>query len=154
LLDEEQIGGPNDFADQILTEESAPALAASISPNSHGDLAGRSSSTANHHPGTRDERLVHPGWRRTTKERIGIDLKQIMYLQVVGFSKHLPPLQPRWLTITIHAARVPTPMTYDAIRPELARFGLSSKSSPKTTPKKPQGMALIRVIYRICAMER
>jgi hypothetical protein len=54
-------------------------------------------------------------------------------------------LQPRWLTITIQAASVPTPVKYEAIRPELASFGLELNPLPNTVPKKPHGIALIRV---------
>src|ERR1700691_2130832 len=58
-----------------------------------------------------------------------------------------PPthFKPIWFTITIHAASEPTPTRYEAIKPELASFGFESKSRPNTTPKKPQGMALISV---------
>src|SRR5271168_4666134 len=49
------------------------------------------------------------------------------------------------LTTAIHAASEPTPTRYEAIKPELASFGFESKSRPNTTPKKPQGMALISV---------
>ena len=61
------------------------------------------------------------------------------------FCKSSRSLQPIWFTITIHAASEPTPTRYEAIKPELASFGFESKSRPNTTPKKPQGMALISV---------
>ena len=43
---------------------------------------------------------------------------------------------------------------YDTIKAELARAGFEPKLLPNTTPKKPQGMAPIRVTYRICSMGR
>jgi hypothetical protein len=68
-----------------------------------------------------------------------------MNLDVVEFWKRCHSLQPRWFTITIQAARVPTPKRYDAIRLELTSLGDASNLFPNTAPKEPQGIALIKV---------
>src|SRR5580700_6195677 len=145
-MHEEKFGGSNNASYLVPGNEAAPAIASSGTSNSDRDLVRGGLVAANHNPWRRRERIFHPSQLGGTVRIHGlrIDAQEIVYLY----------FHRSWSTITIHAARVPMPIRYDAISPELRIFGLAPKPFPKTAPKKPQGIALISVTKRIWSIER
>jgi|HubBroStandDraft_4_1064222.scaffolds.fasta_scaffold146763_2 hypothetical protein len=136
-MHEEKFGGSNNASYLVPGNEAAPAIASSGTSNSDRDLIRGGLVAANHDPRRSRERIFHTSLLGGTfrSHKLRIDVQKIVHL---CFHRS-------WSTITIHAARVPMPIRYDAISPELRIFGLAPKPFPKTTPKKPQGIALISV---------
>ena len=136
-MQEEKFCGSNNASYLVTCNKTAPAIASSGASNSNRDLIFGSIIAANHNPWRSRECILHPSRLGGTSQshELRIDVQKIVHLY----------FHRSWSTITIHAARVPMPIRYDAISPELRIFGLAPKPFPKTTPKKPQGIALISV---------
>jgi hypothetical protein len=130
--------GSNNTSYLFLANKAAPSVASRGTSNSDRDLICGGLIAANHNPRRSCECILHPSRLGGTSRshELRIDAQEIVHL---CFHRS-------WSTITIHAARVPMPIRYDAISPELRIFGLAPKPFPKTAPKKPQGIALISVM--------
>jgi hypothetical protein len=136
-MQEEKFGGSNNASYLVPGNKAARAIASSGTSNSDRDLICGGLIAANHNPGRSRECILYPSRLGGTSRshELRIDPQKIVHL---CFHRS-------WSKITIHAARVPMPIRYDAISPELKIFGLAPKPFPKTAPKKPQGIALISV---------
>ena len=67
---------------------------------------------------------------------------------------HATPGSRKLFRIAIQAGSVATLDRYEAMRPGLASSGSAPKRLPNTGPKKPHGIALIKVAYLISSMGR
>jgi hypothetical protein len=136
-MQKEKFGGSNNASYPVPGNETAPAIASGGASNSDRDLICGGLIAANHNPRRSRDCILHPGRLGGTSRshEFWIDVQKIVHL---CFHRSRS-------TITIHPARVPMPIRYDAMSPELRIFGLAPKPLPKTAPKKPQGIALISV---------
>jgi len=136
-MHEEKFGGSNNASYLVPGNEAAPPITSSGASNPDRYLILGSLIAANHNPRRSGECILHPSRLRGTSRshELRMDVQKIVHLCFHRSRSR----------ITIHAARVPMPIRYDAISPELRIFGLALKPFPKTAPKKPQGIALISV---------
>src|ERR1700741_5064181 len=66
-------------------------------------------------------------------------------------TRHRLPTGHEYALNAIQAARVATPTRVLAMRLELATSAVAPKLLPKTTPKKPHGIAVINTAWRVCS---
>jgi hypothetical protein len=129
--------------------DAGPTLVPLRPANAYGDsLVCRDSASAHNHERCLAQARSDPTRCRRLRlqETLRVDLQQIVYPRDRGGHGGHGIAAPycRWLARMIQPASVKTPTRVLAMRLELATSGVASKLLPNTTPKKPQGMALIR----------